>query len=171
LAKGIDSESTGKMAERRFDFLVLLKSFAFWLALSLMALFSLSDKVYSDMGGVFATDARTSEGKPVVSEVYLSEGLYFKLSCLRAGVKQERVSVSAEEKKVYGVNVSGPTSKDEIASMGVEVKSLSARDATRRWRGEVGGELELSVIHKRSSKPIPLLLRRVAIPDDNILLN
>ena len=58
------------------------------------------------------------EEKPVAIEEYVSEGRYFKVTLPSGWSKIEEIfGLSAEEKKVYGVRVRGPISKDEIASM------------------------------------------------------
>jgi hypothetical protein len=70
------------------------------------------------MGGVHATDTKISEEKSDAFEVYVSEGGYFKVALPSAwGKSDESFGLSAEEKKVYGVDVLGPSSNDGIAAM------------------------------------------------------
>lgn len=118
MAKAVNSESTGKMTGKRFISMVLSKSCTLLFALAFMALFALSDKAYSDMGMIHASDAKISEEKSDAFEEYLSEGGYFRINLPSGWSKtEEGLGLSAEEKGVYGVNVLGPISKDGIASV------------------------------------------------------
>ncbi|MCJ7662645.1 MAG: hypothetical protein MUO24_00225, partial [Desulfobacterales bacterium] len=55
---------------------------------------------------------------PDAFEEYVSEGRYFKVSLPSAwGKTDESFGLSAEEKKVYGVDVLGPSSNDGMASV------------------------------------------------------
>jgi hypothetical protein len=62
-------------------------------------------------------DKAYGDEKPVAFEEYLSEGSYFKVILPSGWSKtEEGFGLSAEEKKVYGIDVLGPSSKDGIVS-------------------------------------------------------
>jgi hypothetical protein len=62
-------------------------------------------------------DKAYGDEKPVAFEEYVSEGGYFKVSLPSGWSKIEQTfGLSAEEKKVYGIDVLGPNSEDGIVS-------------------------------------------------------
>jgi hypothetical protein len=74
--------------------------------------------VHAIMGGIHATDTKISEENSDAFEEYVSEGGYFKVSLPSTwGKTDESFGLSAEEKKVYGVDILGPSSNDGIASV------------------------------------------------------
>ncbi len=62
-------------------------------------------------------DRAYGDGKPVAFEEYLSEGGYFKVILPSGwGKIEQSFGLSSEEKKIYGIDVLGPSSEDGIAS-------------------------------------------------------
>ncbi len=87
-----------------------MKKMRVFYLVAVLALLSISIVTFSDI-----TRAGTV---PEAFEEYVSEGGYFKVALPSAwGKTDESFGLSAEEKKVYGINILGPSSNDGIASV------------------------------------------------------
>ena len=95
-----------------------LKSAFLLLAIKFIAMFALSDKSFSDMGKNNLRDTNFGNEKMDNFAECQSQGGYFRINMPLDWHKiDEGFGLYADEKRIYGANLSGPTSKDGIASL------------------------------------------------------